>query len=156
MKTAVYWILPLLFICTLTNCAKDEVQGAKSLVGVWEVVAISSQYGTQVPGGGWSPDEVIDENGNLGTFEFFEDTYRYEFTRVDTLYTGNGSWDLESERVRTGFSTAPEFTLSLENDVQYKVEFEDQTRNAEKNAEKVRFIEEPKNGLFILLELNKQ
>ncbi|MEL6698532.1 MAG: hypothetical protein AAFP89_19960 [Bacteroidota bacterium] len=129
----------------LTSCNRDEIQAQKSLVGSWDVTAITSIYMTP-PGMGNNPRDKVNEEGSLGTFEFTEDSVHFSFTRNDTLYAGNAAWLLDQTRVRQGFFRVNQFTLGITNQFLFDVTFEDQTVNSEKNATYMTFFDEPTEG----------
>ena len=141
-------IIPFIF----TSCKKDEVQAAESLNGIWDVIGISSYYG-DFSNNGFNPTETIEEDGQLGTFNFMEDSVDFNFTRNDTLFAGVGAWDIDVERVNAGFVRVPVFTLSIENHFLFDVSFGDETRNSEKNATTATFVTTP-TGLGVLIEMS--
>lgn len=141
-----------------TGCKKDDIQAAKSLKGEWDVVAISSFYAKFIENG-FVPFETIEESGQLGTFHFKEDSVDFNFMRNDTLYAGKAAWNLDLEKVRQGFSRGNEFTLTIEDYFILDVSFENGTRNSEKNANSMTFIETPTTtgfGVAIEMSLEKK
>lgn len=146
--------IALLFLA----CNKDEVQAERSLEGVWDITAIDSEYGefTQSQfGSSFDSYDSISEYGLLGTFNFSETTVDYEFIRNDTMYSGNETWNLELEKVNSGFTRVNEFTLNIENQFLFDVSFGDETKNAEKNATSLTFLESPsESGYAVRLQIS--
>lgn len=153
-----FFIPALVLTCTLfllTSCKKDEVQARESIEGDWEVTAITSMYG-EFFNGSFSSSQNLTESGQLGTFSFTESTVEYSFTRQDTVYSGNGAWTLELERVNSGFTRVNQSTLTLANDYVFDVTFEDGTKNSEKKAEYLSLMEiaSQDSGAGIMIQLN--
>ncbi len=154
------FITPSVFLIIgflLTSCNRDEIQAQKSLVGTWEVTAITSIY-ILPPGIGNNPRDKVNEEGSLGTFEFTEDSVHFSFTRNDTLYAGNAAWLLDQTRVRQGFFRVNQFTLGITNQFLFDVTFEDQTVNSEKNATYMTFFDEPteEESVWFSISLEKR
>ena len=146
-------ILGTLLICLLgIACNKDQKQAENSIEGEWNVIAINSYYGEFFENGINISEEVM-ETGGLGNFNFTSDKVDFEFNRNDTLYTGNGPWNITAERVNAGFTKVTEFTLAMEDHFLFDARFEDETKNAEKNARRVSLIETPTSGFGVLIEL---
>ncbi len=141
-------IIPFMFMA----CNKDEMQAEDSIKGEWNIIEINSHYGEFFQNG-FNPSETISEIDQLGTFIFMEDSVQFDFTRNDTLYTGIDSWDIISEKVNSGFTKETKFMLTIENHFIFNVAFEDGTRNSEKDAKKVTFINIPSNGQGVLIEM---
>ena len=142
----------------LISCSKDEVQAEKSIEGTWNVVEIISNYG-DFSNNGFNPTETVSDVGELGTFTFTDNSVDFNFTRNDTTYNGISSWNLDYEKVNSGFFKVPKFTLDISDQFLFDVIFEDNTKNAEKNATTVTFIENPTNdgfGIQIQLSLEKK
>ena len=157
MKQKLLILFTLIFSLLLISCNRDRVQAKKSIEGTWNVVAISSQYGEFVQNG-FIADTTIAESGELGTFDFAKESVAYTFTRNDTSFTGNESWEISAEKVNNGFTRVTEFTLTLGNAIVYDVFFEDGTKNSEKKANTARFTETPTEvgpGVIIELSLEK-
>lgn len=147
----------LLFISLLTSlifisCNNDEVQAENSLEGLWEINRINSRYGT-FTANSFNPTETVSDSGQLGTFLFGEETVDYSFMRNDSLFTGDGSWTLDLEKVNAGFFKVNQFTLSIEDQFLFDVTFEDDTKNAEKKATNITLVETPTNGFGVSIEL---
>ena len=157
MKKCVIPFVLLLIGLTLASCNRDEIQAQKSLVGSWDVTAITSIY-IPPPGVRNDPSDRVDEAGALGTFEFTEDSVYFSFTRNDTLYTGNSAWLLDRTRVREGFFRVNRFTLGIANQFLFDVTFGDRTANSEKNATSVTFLNDLLNGgtVWYTISLEKQ
>lgn len=153
--------LVIVIALTFIACKKDEVKAEESLEGEWKIVSINSEYGTFTQsqfGSSFDPFDEVSENGDLGFFEFIESTVDFEFTRNDTMYTGNESWNLDLERVNVGFTRVNEYTLTIENQFLFDVAFGDETKNSEKNATSITFLETPSEngyGVRIQMELEK-
>lgn len=147
----------LIILISFAACRNEEDEAINSIRGSWEVTNITSSYG-HFRENGWTSSETISEMGELGRFEFSEDSVAFEFTRNDTLYTGNDAWSLTTERVNAGFAKVTVYTLIIDNHFILDVEFEDGTKNSERNAENVNFIETPEIGFGVLIEfeLDKQ
>ena len=142
----------------ISSCEKDEKQAINSLEGEWNVVAINSIYG-EFSENGFSTDETIAEEGQLGTFHFMENTVDYEFERNDTTYSGNKSWNLDVSKVNNGFIKTNQFTLSIDNQFLFDVTFGDATKNSEKNATEATLVQsptEPGYGVQIEISLQKK
>lgn len=147
------WFLFASILVLFAACNKDEIQAEKSIEGNWKVVEITSYYGEFFSNGGFDPSETILDSGDLGSFNFSENFVDYSFTRNDTLFSGNGSWVLELEKVNQGFTKVNKFTLTIEGHFEFDVAFEDQTKNAEKNAKELTFMEYPTSGFGVGIEL---
>lgn len=150
-----FWTGMIALACI--SCQQDEVQAEESLEGVWDIVSLTSYYG-EFSETSFDASETVSESGQLGTFEFVEDSVAYSFTRNDTAYVGNVSWILELKKVRSGFSRENQFTLTLENRFVFDVSFEDETRNAEKDATTTAFITIPgeESSVFVEMSLEKR
>lgn len=135
------------------SCQNDEVQAEESLEGIWDIVSLTSYYG-EFSETRFDASETVSESGQLGTFEFVQDSVAYSFTRNDTAYAGNVAWVLELEKVRSGFSRENQFTLTVEDRFVFNVSFEDETRNAEKDATTTAFVTIPEEGSSVFLELS--
>ena len=135
-----------------TSCNKDEIQAVDSIEGEWNVIAISSLYGEFFESS-FSASDKISESGQMGTFHFMEDSVDFNFMRNDTLYAGKAAWHLDLKKVNQGFFRTNEFTLTIEDYFLLDVTFEDGTRNSEKNANRVTFIETPTTGFGVLIEM---
>lgn len=155
--------LAVLSISLLTGCNKDQKQGETSLKGSWVVNEIESLYADfDVEEGvvsGIGESEKVTESGNLGFFNFSDSQVVYEFTRNDTLVSGEGAWELRLTRVNQGFIKANRWKLVIGNDFAFDVRFEDDTKNAEKKANSAEFNNWPKssgNGVAFFLKLEKK
>lgn len=147
------YFLFLLVVCSFFACQKnDEIQAEDSLMGVWDIVTVSSMYG-EFSDNGFDPAETISESAPIGTFHFKKDVVEYNFSRNDTLFTGTVSWQLDLEKVRSGFFRENKFTLTIEDHFLFDVSFEDSTRNAEKEAKSATFLERPNSGFGVLIEM---
>lgn len=141
-------ILPLIFI----GCSRDLIQAENSLEGDWTVVAITSYYG-DFDRNSFNATETVLDSGMLGSFNFSEGVVDYSFSRNDSSFAGSSNWTLESEKVNAGFTRVLEFTLDIEDNFLFEVEFENQTKNAEKEATNVRFRENATGPSELLIEL---
>jgi hypothetical protein len=148
----------ILLLCTIvfsisfTSCRKDQVQAERSIEGSWEVVSITSIY-AEFSANGYNPDSTFSDTGNLGTFDFADETVNYSFTRHGNLYSGSGNWDISAERVNSGFTKVTRFTLDIGNDFLFEAVFEDATKNSEKNATEVSLTETPTSGYGVLIQM---
>lgn len=116
-------------------------------------MTIISYYG-DFSDSGFNPTETIEEAGDLGSFEFTENTVDFEFSRNDTLFSGSSIWDLNMERVNAGFVKVPEFTLTIEEQFLFIVAFEDETKNAEKDAMEITFAGQPIGNSRVFMEIS--
>lgn len=151
----VFAALSILLACA---CEKANIRaGEASLEGTWDVVEILSSYGERMELG-IGQTEDFRETGFAGTFEFSEEEVRYSYTRLDTLYVNNDTWQLERERVNAGFVRVEQYTLQLGND-SFQCAFGDETKNAERDATEVLLIMETQEvGPYqrVELKLEKQ
>lgn len=146
-------VLFLVIVSSFFACQKnDEIQAENSLMGVWDITTVSSTYG-EFFDNGFDPTETITESAPIGSFHFKKDVVEYDFSRNDTLFTGTASWQLDLEKVRSGFFRENKFTLTIEDHFLFDVSFEDSTRNAEKDAKSVTFLERPSSGFGVLIEM---
>ncbi len=146
--------LLLLPVLLLTGCSKDDLtQGQKSLEGEWSVNMILTDYG--IDGAG---NPIFKrETGALGSLTFSQNQVNYFFTRNDTVYSGDGEWDLHVEKVNSGFTKTNKWTLVIANDFIFDVIFDDETSNSEKDANAMEFTEyENVNGNYFHMELDKK
>jgi len=164
MKTTVHHLGYLIIVIAITfiACKKDEVKAEESLEGEWDITTITSDYGevaqNSIGSNTFYPSELVEETGQLGTFSFTENTVDFEFTRNDTLYSGTENWNLELEKVNAGFTRVNEYILSIENQFLFIVAFGNETKNSEKNATSITFLESPSEigyGVSIQMELEK-
>ncbi|WP_235297800.1 hypothetical protein [Portibacter marinus] len=140
MKT--YPIYSLLLVSLmLIACVKDEKQASNSIEGLWQVNEMITIYAYD--NGGFLDEDVVEEQGDLGSFDFGENIVDYEFIRNDTLFSGQENWTLSTERVNEGFIRVTKFTLKVGERFEFDVAFGDQTKNAEKNATEMRLIQMP-------------
>ncbi|GAB4234504.1 MAG: hypothetical protein Tsb0034_08170 [Ekhidna sp.] len=132
---------------SLAACS-DEEQGRESILGYWEIEEIISLYGHFSQGGqGNNCLEEFTDVDNPGYFEFKNDMVVYEFIRNDTLYQDKAYWYLELKKERNGFFRENVFGLEVENLHQFSVEFGNNTRNSEKDANKMSWLVWPtENG----------
>jgi len=144
-----------LFIITIasTGCKKQNLKNAeKSLDGDWKVEQINSSFGER-SSSGIATTTSFNEEGDLGNFEFNDETLDYKFTRLDTLYEANSSWTLSREKVNAGFTKAEQYTLQL-NEYDFICVFGDATKNAEKKATEIKlFFETTEVGPYHSFEL---
>lgn len=140
----------------LMSCNKDERQAINSVEGVWDLTEITSVYGS-FQNTTFVSNSEIRERGNLGVFNFSEETVDYNFTRNDTTYTGNANWNLVTERVNSGFTRTNKHTLTIRENFIFDVTFEDATRNSEKNATEMTFVKTATldDAVFIEMKLRK-
>jgi hypothetical protein len=140
-------LLLLLISLCFVSCQKYDLQEAKnSITGNWSVVEITSFY-AEFNGNGARPIETISEQGQLGNFNFEEDSVTFTFTRNDTLFTGNSAWSFTSEQRQAGFVMEVDATLVIENEFTFGVTFEDGIINSEKNAQEVTFSNGNRTGV---------
>jgi len=139
-------------LVVLLGCEKDEMQAIDSLDGVWQIVEMTSIYG-DFRDNGFTASETIFELEPWGLFEFRTDVANFDFMRNDTLYIGSAPWNLTAEKVNEGFTRVNKFTLTIEDHFLFDVQFEDNTKNAEKNAKKMTLIEAPTSGFGVLIEM---
>jgi hypothetical protein len=156
MKIINLTLLLLAFLLS-TGCNRDEVQAKKSLEGEWVVSEIYSTYG-EYSVNGFSASHTVSETGMLGTFNFVAETVEYSFNRNDTTYAGNEPWNLQLERVNSGFTKTNKFTLTIGAEFIFDVSFEDETKNAEKNAINATFRQDPDfdEEVLVVIMLNKR
>lgn len=142
----------LILMLSLGACNNDQEQASDSLMGEWNVVESTSIYAEFTPTG-FNATETVEESGDLGFFRFTDDLFEYQITRNDTLFEGNGSWDLEADRIRSGFFREPVFYLELPGHFDFQIFLGDGTRNAERNATVANFVERPESGTSVLIDL---
>lgn len=145
-------IFALVMVLILFSCSKDLGQGEDSLMGTWDVV-----FAETVPVN--FENRLPEDQGNIGTFIFKEDVMDYFFVHNQDTLTGSSPWRLSLKKQREGFFRVNDFTLKLENFLDFKVNFEDQTRNAEKDAREIELIQDVgpnPNVDYLILKLNKQ
>lgn len=154
LQLKVFTLLLLAISFCFASCEKDDIQARNSIMGSWNVVDITSFYAT-FSGNGANPIETISEQGQLGNFNFEEDSVTFTFTRNDTLFTGSSTWNLSTEKRQDGFATVTDFTLMIENEFIFDVSFENGTINSEKNAQEVTFNNgnQPRNGLGVVISM---
>jgi|GEM_PF-832205 hypothetical protein len=140
----------------LISCNKDERQAKNSIEGMWEVTAITTTKG-QINNAFFVETSTETETGQLGTFDFLDETVNYNFTRIDTTYNGSSIWFLKSEKINAGFTRVNQHTLTLTDNFIFDVTFEDDTKNAEKNAKKMTLTKNPipNNSILIMISLEK-
>lgn len=151
MKNPLLQVALLVFLI-VSACKEDDTsQGVNSLQGTWQVSEAISIYGNS--------EDRVDEDGNLGQFNFDGDTLRFEYTRNDTLYQGEEAWQLQRTRENQGFFKVNVFILIVENYETFVCEFGDQARDSENNATNItlrRQPEEDEQGVWFALSLSKQ
>jgi len=142
----------------LGSCFLSKNPELKSLTGEWNVVEITSDYKTFANEGGANVTSSIVNKGSLGSFNFTKDRVNYEFTRNDTLYTGNESWRLVTKMVNAGFIKVPEYTLYIDNKFHFNVRFGNSTKNSERNATRATFtgMESNNSSVEIGMKLEKK
>ncbi len=150
--------LLLIISLLLTACQDDLEEGIDSLEGSWQVTTVESFYKIPQTDGSleWSN---VSEDGNLGRFEFAEDTVSFQFNRNDTLYQGAERWHLSKTRVNEGFFKVNLFTLQIGDTFTFECEFEDQTKNSEKNARYITLRTKPEETNEVVsfeMSLNKE
>ncbi|WP_422861865.1 hypothetical protein [Flagellimonas sp. W118] len=146
-----YLALSLAFLLSV-SCSKDEEQAYDSLIGSWTISEIKSIY-PESPANGISSNEVVEETGILGTFVFNKRTVNFDFVRNDTVYQGNATWNLDLEKVRSGFTRENSFTLDVDGFFLFDAFFGDGTRNSEKNAESLFLIQTVDNDFTPIFEM---
>lgn len=146
-------LLIIVSIC-MFSCQDDAVQAKNSLKGSWKVVNIKSFYGNFDESGGGQTDSIHCDSGNLGFFNFNLGIMDFDYIRHDTIREGSGDWTLTSCKVRSGFSRETQFSLDLVNHFTFDVQFEDGTRNSEKNANSMTLMQDSKlSGYGVAVEL---
>ncbi|MEM6345055.1 MAG: hypothetical protein AAF927_14285 [Bacteroidota bacterium] len=156
MSNSFKLLLGILALPLLVSCNRNQIQAENSLEGNWTVVAINSYYGDFGPNT-FNVEETIEESGSLGTFNFTEERLTFSFTRNDTLFAASTPWTLSADKVREGFFRVPAFALSIENSFDFDVQFENETKNAERDADNVRFVSnlEEDSAVYIEMSLEK-
>jgi hypothetical protein len=145
-------LLLLLISLCFVSCEKDDIQAQNSILGSWNVVEITSLY-ANFSDNGFTPIETISEQGQLGSFNFEEDSVTFTFTRNDTLFTGSSTWNLTTEKRNQGFVRVTDFTLAIDNEFTFELVFEDDTINSEKDAQEITFTNNPNNGNGVLINM---
>ncbi|WP_107038174.1 hypothetical protein [Brumimicrobium mesophilum] len=158
--------IALLLISTLflfLSCNKDEKQGIKSIVGTWNVNHIESIYGNYTIENnvviGTNETDRINESGDLGQFNFGKNEVDFNFTRNDTVYSESSSWELQLEKVNSGFTKTNKWKLIIANEFTFDLTFEDDTKNSEKKADNVEFRHWPSEsgfGVGFVMSLEKE
>ncbi len=119
-----------LFVLALSSCGKSKLQHAQeSLAGNWAVTKIY----LPTPAEG----ENQQESGKLGTFQFGKTEVTYSFNSNGKTYKGTSPWQLTMKKVPSGFINVPEYTLQLNNNLQFIATFGDQTSDATVKATQV-------------------
>lgn len=98
-------IICLLLLSTVlfVGCEKANIKaGEMSLKGAWVVTKIYTAYGNRTDLG-VSVEQMIEESGVLGHFEFTENNLLANYTGVDTTYELDSSWKLKRHKVNEGF-----------------------------------------------------
>jgi len=142
--------IALALICiSVSSCEKDELQGTESLRGNWTVTQIKSYYG-EFTENGHNGLDVLEESDDLGYFNFSNGSMEYNYTRNDTVYSGQGPWDLTaSSRRQMMVFKEVDFSLKVpNNDVNFEATFGGGARNSEKDATKVELYQEPSEPGF--------
>ena len=73
LQLNVFALLLLLISLCFASCEKDDVQAKNSIKGNWNVVEITSIY-AEFTDNGYTPIETISDQGQLGNFNFGEDS----------------------------------------------------------------------------------
>lgn len=141
MKLITQTLIIVMINCLIVSCNKDERQATNSVEGIWNITAITTIEGEFTNGTFVSTSQET-ETGQLGIFNFIEEAVDYNFTRMDSTYVGNATWFLMTEKVNSGFTRVNEHTLTITDNFIFDVTFEDDTKNAEKNATKMTFIKD--------------
>lgn len=156
MKRSIFILICITFF--LSACEKSNLKaGRTSLNGTWNVTKIITTYGERRDLG-IDNQEDTEETGDLGQFEFTENELTANYTRVDTLRSIESSWELERDKVNAGFFKVEQYTLVLDEE-SFKCEFGDETKDAERNAIRMRLIFETMEiGAYeqYILELEKE
>lgn len=151
IKTSKLLLLLSLLSC-ISSCNREEIRAERSLVGRWKINTIISIYD-------FDPSANITDLGNIGFFDFNEHSVDFNFTRNDTVYSGSKTWNLDLEKLRSGFFREPLYTLDIEDEFIFDVLFSDGTRNAEKNAQEIIFSNERLeriDGVQLLFQLERE
>jgi len=131
--------LLVLSIFLFVGCEKANIKaGETSLKGTWIVTKINTAYGSRTDLG-TNTTQNIEESGTLGQFEFMEDHLLATYTRVDTTYELDTSWELKRDKVNEGFFRVERYSLCLNEQI-FQCQFGDETKDAERNANEVRLI----------------
>lgn len=136
-----FYIVALL---SFYSCEKNLSQAKNSLIGNWQVTEIYSYYGTR-SNLGTSITQDFTEKGNLGTFQFSEETATFSYKRRDTLYQGSDPYNLTVEQKKSGFTNSPLYTVNLPSLI-YECKFGDETSDSQKNATNIVLIYESPVG----------
>ena len=74
------------------------------------------------------------------------------------MYNGSSNWILTHEKVNSGFTQTNKFNITIGNKFDFYITYEDQTKNAEKDAKYVTLSQTliEGNGVMILLKLDKK
>ena len=139
------------------SCNNDLMEAEESLEGAWDIIRIESFYG-EFSETTFNSSEMVVDSGELGSFLFTQNFVEFNFTRNDTLFSGNSQWAINHERIREGFFRTNEFTLTIQDQFVFDVTFGDDTRNAERNASAASFITKPgdDSGLYLVMSLDKR
>lgn len=146
-----------LFSAIIIGCKSDEVQATNSLEGSWQITSVVTTMGT-FNGSTFISEENVKETGELGTFDFTENTVAFSFIQNKEVVVGNETWEFKTEKVNAGFTRVNKHTLTIGNAYLFDVTFEDATKNAEKNAKTITFVKAPTTqkpyGISLLLKKN--
>jgi len=155
-RTKLSVVIPFIILFTLLSCGKKNLRNAeKSLKGNWTVTEIYSAEGERLTNGIDITDKQT-ETGDLGEFNFMDNTVNYSFTRLNSLYEGSSGWTLDREKVNAGFVRVEVYTLKTD-DYDFVCEFGDQTDDAEKNATEIQLIfETEETGPYTTFHLSME
>jgi len=145
--------LSMFCLIMFTSCEKQNIKNAeKSLTGSWKVHTIHTMLGNRTELGIQTAQSFTNE-GELGQFIFNDEILNYTFTRLDTLYENETSWNLSREKINAGFTEAEQYTLAIK-EYNFICAFGDETKDAEKNATELTLFFETKTiGSYQAFEL---
>ncbi len=122
-----YFCFFTVFCLTLFSCQDDLSIAEKSLIGQWTIYKV------------YSNDNI--QEGDFGTFNFKKDgTISVALTSSFLNLNSLESWDLNHQRVNSGFVKVDEFTLNISSLGTFNCAFEDQTNDAHKNAKNIALL----------------
>lgn len=145
--------LLLVSILIFSSCEKrDNRQAEKSIEGIWNVTELRvsegerSEFGLSI-----NSEQVLTEN--LEVFHFSDENVTWTYEPGDTIIINEENWTLSSRKENAGFTRVRVFTLDIA-DYDFKCVFDDDTKNAEKKAEKMSLqYETDKIGPYSSIEI---
>lgn len=130
----------------LISCSDDEADANDSLKGDWEVKKAI-----------WVSNEGNIEEPDSGYMNFSSETVEYNFTVLDSTYSGTTDWKLTKEMVNEGFHKVPKYTLTIGEGLSYNVLFGDGTDDSAEDATEMTLTQD--EGLtdeYMVLSLEKR